>query len=387
MALEAITPQYVNQIFKADEQEALVQVFVWDRSGKMDRLDSYFKAYNKIDEQSEREIIEVNPRSLINHRRIDIIVKYYYIKARETGEDLEFAKELYMKHIEAFTDGTFQEHGNIRKNTIEQYMNTFNVMIDHFKEEGYDSNRSIIPIGRNNEILDGAHRTACALYFNTPVKVMKFPELSVDYGFNFFKARLLDAVYLDFIAKYYVQSKNNVAVAILWPKVGNKENMRHAEKEFTQEQIQIVYRKKLKLSEKNMRDLVYGLYHDEHWIGLNPDKSEAINYKVDHCYDEKGDLAIYLLEGMEAGQLTKVKEKLRDDFQVEKSSIHTTDTHKEAIEIVNFLLDEDYGGLLHQNYIDRKDVDHTIIRFMHRKLRYYYRKSINQIKRIIGKPV
>lgn len=353
----------------------------------MERLDTYFREYNKIDEDTEYQTFYIDPRELVNHRRIDIIVKYNYIKARETGENLAYAKELYEKHIEAFTDGTFQEHGNLKKNSIEQYLKIFDVMISHFKEEGFDESRSIIPIGRNNEILDGAHRTACALYFGTPIKVMKFPDLSVNYSFDFFRRRLLNKAYLEFIAKEYVQLNQNVAVAILWPRVGTRESMKHVEKELVREGIQITYQKSLQMNGKNIRDLVYALYRDEHWVGLNPDTSEGINYKAEQCYDASKYLVVYLLEGMEPGQLLRVKEKLRADLQVEKSSIHTTDTHAEAVEIANFLLAEDYSIQLKQNYMKRKDIDHTPLRFIHRKLRYYYRTSINQIKRLIGKPV
>lgn len=353
----------------------------------MDRLDDYFKAYNKIDEHTEQTTFEIDPRELINHRRIDIIVKYYYIQARETGQDFAFAKELYKKHIEAFTDGTFQEQGNIRKNSIEQYISTFNVMIDHFKEDEYDVERSVIPIGANNEILDGAHRTACAIYFNKPVKVMKFPDLSVDYGFDFFRGRLLGAAYLDFIAKKYVQLQENVALFIVWPRIVNKENMRYMTKELEKQPMDVIYRKNLRLSEDNMRDLVYSLYREEHWVGLNPETSEAVNRKAAECYDKENCLVVYLLEGLETKELTKFKEELRAYYQVGESSIHTTDTHAEAVEIVNFLLDENYGGLLHENYLARKDVDHTLGRFIRRKLRYYYRKSINRIKKMIGVPV
>lgn len=353
----------------------------------MDRLDDYFKAYNKIDEQTNHSVVELQPQALLNSRRIDILVKYYYIQARETGVDRAFAQELYEKHIEAFTDGTFQEHGNQEKNSLEKYLEIFDEMIEQFKEDGFDATRSIIPIGRNGEILDGAHRTACALYFNTPMLVMKFPNLSVDYGFDFFRGRLLDRVYLDFIAKEYVRLNDAVKTLIMWPKVGNKQNVQYVDKELERQGVRILYKKKLIVEEKTLQDLVFNIYREEHWLGFNLEKFKAVQYKANLCFDDKGYLILYLLEEVADERLLEIKNTLRDYFQVEKSSIHTADTHQESVETANFLLDKKYAELLHQNYLDRKDVDHTFVRFIHRKLRYYYRTALNQLKKILGKPV
>lgn len=353
----------------------------------MNRLDDYFKAYNKIDEQTPHSTFEMEPAALITPRRIDILVKYYYIHARETGEDLAFAKELYEKHIEAFTDGLFQEHGNKEKNSLEKYLEIFDEMIDQFKEAGFDAKQSVIPIGRNNELLDGAHRTACALYFHATVPVMKFPDLAVDYGFDFFRRRLLDEVYLDFIAKEYVQLKGEVRAMIAWPKIGNKQNIQYIDDELERQGVQILYKKRLTLDEKTLQDLVFTIYREEHWLGFNLEKFKAVQYKANLCYDEKGYLTLYLLEDVAEEQLVDIKNHLRNYFQVEKSSIHTADTHQESVETANFLLDQNYGELLRQNYLARKDVDHTFTRFAHRKIRYYYRTALNRLKKILGKPV
>lgn len=353
----------------------------------MDRLDTYFIAYNQIDEQTEYTTFEINPKALINYRRIDLVVKYYYIRAKETGENIEFAQELYKKHIEAFTDGTFQEHGSKEKTSLTKYIEVFDQMIDSFREEGFDAERSVIPIGRNNEILDGSHRTACALYFNSKVKVRKYPSLSADYGFDFFRRRLLDEVYLDFIAKEYVELKSEVATLLVWPRAGTYQNINQVNRELEKREIDVVYKKKLKLDEQVLRQLIYSVYREEHWVGLNPERCKAIDYKTDQCHHPEGFLVIYLLEGISNNQLVEIKEKLREDFQVAKSSVHTADTHQESVDIVNFLFDKNYEEILAQNYYDRKKKGYTLKRSLYRKARYYYRRMINQIKRIIGKPV
>ena len=78
----------------------------------------------------------------------------------------KFINELYDKHIEAFSAGSYNEPGNDEKNSIKKYIDTFEVLIKNIKKSGIDETISVIPVGKNNEIMDGAHRTAIASYFN-----------------------------------------------------------------------------------------------------------------------------------------------------------------------------------------------------------------------------
>lgn len=353
----------------------------------MENLDPYFVSYNKIDKDSEHSVFYMKPQDLVNKKRVDIVVKHYYIKARETDENLELAEEIYIKHIQAFSDGTFHEQGNKDKNSIEKYIEVFNKLIDDFKERGFDEEISIIPIGGDEEILDGSHRVACALYFNKQVKVIKFPHLSVDYGFEFFRKRLLDEFYLDFIAKEYVNLKKQVYALFVWPRIGSNENIRYIEKSLDKEDFDIIYKKRLKLGKRELWNLIFYAYKDEHWVRHNPNYFELINEKRDLCYDPEGYLYVYILNCTRVETLSEKKEILRKHFGVGKSSIHTTDTYEESIEILDVILDKDYDKIFYENFLKTKKSYNTLTKRIRRKFRYIYRRIVNMIKTMIGKPV
>ena len=112
---------------------------------------------------------EVRGRELLCPERIDLAAKIAYIEARETGGDMSFARELYRKHIEAFSEGYFTEPGDENKDSLEKFFSVFDELIDDFKKNGFNPEKSLIPVGQNNIILDGAHRTACAIYFDKTV--------------------------------------------------------------------------------------------------------------------------------------------------------------------------------------------------------------------------
>lgn len=353
----------------------------------MEKLDPYFVSYNKLDKDSEHSIFYIKAEELVNKKRIDIIVKHYYIKARETGENLELAEDMYKKHIQAFTNGTFQEQGNKEKTSIENYIEVFNKMIDDFKERGFDEELSIIPVGVDGEILDGAHRVSCALYFNKQVKVIKFPNLSVDYGFEFFRKRLLDEFYLDFIAKEYVNLKRQVYALFVWPRIGKDENIKYIEESLDKDNFNIIYKKQLKLDKRELWNLVFNIYKDEQWIRHNHNYFESVKEKRDLCYDSKGYLYVYVLSCLTVESLTQKKEMLREHFGVGKSSVHTTDTYEESAEILDIILDKDYDKILYENFLKTKKLRCGLIKWIKRKLIYIYQRTKNIKNKITGKPV
>ena len=353
----------------------------------MNKLDRYFKEYNKIDEDKDYETFYMKPKELVNPRRIDIIAKYYYIKARETGENLDFAKVLYEKHIEAFSDGTFKEQGDGYKTSLDKYFEVFDDLIDNFKEHGFNEERSVIPVGKHNEILDGAHRVACALYFKEDVKVMKFEDISVDYGFEFFRKRLLDEFYLDFIAKEYVALDRNVYVMFVWPKVGSKENTEYIEDSLKKDDINIIYKKKIKLDKEGLWNVIFNTYKDEFWVGNPISKFKGVDENRDLSFNEKGCFYVYILSNTNLKNLVSKKKDLRKHFKVGNHSVHTFDTPEESIAILDMILDKDFDKVLYENFLSTKDTNYTFIKYIQRRMRYIYRTSIDKIKSVIGKPV
>lgn len=353
----------------------------------LNKLDKYFLSYNKITQDTEYEVFEIDPKELITERRIDLVVKYYYIQCRENNENISFARELYDKHIEAFTDGTFQEHGNKHKNSIDRYIETFHNLIDEFKKKGFDSSISIIPIGKNYELLDGSHRVACAAYFKQRIKVARFPDLSVDYGIKFFKLRLLDDYYLDFIVKEYAALKNNIQLLIAWPKIAESRKLNVVQEILDKNGCKIIYKKKLRFSREELWNLIFQIYKQEHWIGHTKNNFEGITLKADLCYDNNGLLEVYVIDTPSIEMLNSAKQKIREFFLIGKSSIHTTDSKKETLDILMFIFDKNYNTLLYDSVQQLKEMKYCRIRYFFRKIRHVYRVTVNRIKRLVGKPV
>lgn len=285
------------------------------------------------------EVEYINAKELITKDRIDLIAKLKYIEFKEKGYNLSFIKELYTAHIEAFSLGTFTEPGNEKKNSIEEYFKTFDHLIENIKNNGFDETVSIIPVGSNNVILDGSHRVAIAAYLNLDVPIIRFENISVIYDAQFFRDRLLDSIYIDYLVSEYCKIKQNVYFAYVWPKAKGK----HKQEKMNlliNNSCGVVYKKKIKLNYQGFSNLVIQTYSTEEWIGDIDNNFLGAKNKVDAVYDKNGMLTIYVLDCENLNKVTELKNNIRELFKLGTHSIHITDSQIETIQSANLLLNQ-----------------------------------------------
>ena len=302
-------------------------------------LTEYFCESNNIDVNANYRIEKIDASELIIPERIDLIAKLKYIEYREKGYDLSYIKEVYAAHIEAFSLGTYTEEGNDNKNSIIKYFDTFDRLIDDIKKNGMDENISVIPVGRNNIIMNGAHRTAIAAYYNLKVPIIRFNNLRTEYGTEFFKKRLLDDKYLDYlVAQYCKYKQNNIYFACVWPKA--KGELQKIEmRNLINESCKVIYEKRIKFNYEGLNNLVTQIYSSQDWIGNIENNFIGAQIKTDACYRDEI-LTAYVLECDSHEEILKLKEKIRDVFQIKKHSIHISDNHTEVLQLASLLLNK-----------------------------------------------
>ena len=134
-----------------------------------------------LPKRSKIRIFETMPINLVSQYRYDVFIKYYYVQAYITKSKFDFAKKVYLNHIKSFNNFTEPDG---RKNNPNDFIKNFNNLIDSAKKEGI--HKTIIPITKNGEIIDGAHRLSIALYLNLKIQFAIFDLLDVNYGKDFF---------------------------------------------------------------------------------------------------------------------------------------------------------------------------------------------------------
>ena len=129
-------------------------------------------------------IFETEPINLISKYRYDVFIKYYYVQEYIERNNYNIAKEIYLQHIKSFNN--FIEPDG-RKYSQEDFIRNFDYLIEDIKSNGI--NKTIIPISKNGEIIDGAHRLAIALYLNLKIRFAIFDLLDANYNKKFFLNR------------------------------------------------------------------------------------------------------------------------------------------------------------------------------------------------------
>ena len=136
------------------------------------KLDKCYFNYS-IDDQCVEEIVDA--RSLLGTHRFDFYGILFYIDQRVKGvSNLDFAKEVYRERTRAMTGFKLSEIGNDNKTSFDDFINVLNQLISDFQSGNYDYERTLIPIDKKGEPIDGAHRISCAAYFNKKIKILRF---------------------------------------------------------------------------------------------------------------------------------------------------------------------------------------------------------------------
>jgi hypothetical protein len=314
-------------------------------------LTDYFCTQHKIDTNIDYKIEKIDAQHLLIPERIDLIAKLKYIEYREKGYDLTFIKELYTAHIEAFSYGSFTEPGSEEKNSIRRYFESFDNLIDNIKQNGINKNISVIPVGCNNAIMDGSHRVAIAAYFNLKVPIVRFSGISVNYNADFFKSRLLDERYIDFLVTEYCKIKGNNYFACIWPRA-KFENKKQEVTQLINDTCKVVFEKKIKLNNSGLRNLMIQIYGHQGWIGSIDNHFAGVEQNVNECFDKEGLLTAYILESDSFEKILELKSNVREVFQVGNHSIHITDNYSETLQIANILLNNNSVDFLNRGKPD-----------------------------------
>lgn len=316
-------------------------------------LGESFCLVHSIPENNEYTLEYMPARDLLTSQRIDLIAKYKYVEFYEKGYDLTFVKSVYINHISAFSFGTYTEFGEEeRKDTIEKYLSIFHDLIASIKKNGVQESISAIPLGKDNVILDGAHRTAIAAYFNQIVPVIRFKNMQANFGPDFFKKQYLDDEIIDYLISEYCKLKKDVYAAVIWPKA----QQRHLINEILNMLNSfggMIYKKNVVLNYNGMRNLLIQAYEQHPWVGTPENHFKGILSQVNGCWDKNGTLTFVLFENCTLDEIVKLKEKIRDLSGLGNYAMHSTDNQKETLLLVNLLNNKNTLHLLNYGYPDK----------------------------------
>lgn len=303
-------------------------------------------AYN-IDTNESYQIESINARDLIVPERIDIMAKWAYIDCHVNNVDKSNAIEMYTAHLDAFSYGSFIEPGNERKKSIERYLKIFDELIEDILYNGFDEKKSIIPVGKNGEILDGSHRVAIAAYFNMEVTVIRFPKIERNFGTDFFRKNLLNSNYLNTMVTQYLAIKENCYFACLWPISYNLTKL-NTIKEIISNYGKIIHIQEIELNYNGLKNFMSQIYKHQSWVGTYENNFSGVNSKAKACFLKSKPMRTIVFHAKCLEDVLEIKKQIRDLYQLQNHSIHISDNDEESRQMAQLLYNK--NSLHHLNY-------------------------------------
>lgn len=107
----------------------------------------------------------LDPRQLLNESRLDLIIKRRLFLHFLSSDDPD-AERIYLDHIKRRAGAHYP---------LGTYLPAARALFRSMQAKGFDP-KSPVPVNRNNIILDGAHRTSCALALGKEIFAAVFDQ-------------------------------------------------------------------------------------------------------------------------------------------------------------------------------------------------------------------
>jgi GT2 family glycosyltransferase/glycosyltransferase involved in cell wall biosynthesis len=277
----------------------------------------------------------IDPLQILSYKRFDVAAKYIYVKFKEKYIDSRWGLEIYDEHLRVFNN--YKEGDGTGKEGLAAFVASFNNTIDSLKQNGFDSNQAMIPISKNDELIEGAHRVAASIYLKNNIEVLAFNSPGWEYDYKFFASRGLNSSYGDAIAFEFCKLKNNAKMVMLFPSADGKD----AEVEkILKKYGGIFYRKDIYLTQKGSVLLMSQIYKDEQWLGSMHDGFRGAQHKAAECFKSTLPLCLFVFDPLYDADLIAAKDEIRALYNIGKHSVHINDRHDETLNIAKILLND-----------------------------------------------
>jgi hypothetical protein len=322
------------------------------RSDLISKLSNHAKGLVKNDMMIE----EIDPYTLLNQNRFDLPAKFTYARFRELGLKSKWGEQLYDEHIRIFNG--YHEPDGSGKRGINAFIKAFNTVLDSIKYNGFDEQKSIIPIGTNNTIIDGAHRLTASVFYGKQIKSVRL-NAQPNFDYQYFRNKGLSDKWCDAIAVEYCRlKKNNMYTVVVFPSaIGQNEKV----KEILNKYGKIYYEKNIFLNRLGSINLLRQLYLGEKWLGNWKNHFWGARYKAKLCFRSKQPLRAFLIESPEYRNIRIAKEKIRKLFKIGEHSIYINDKDEETNQLAQILFNSNSIHFLNHaklNYISKSFYTH-----------------------------
>ena len=264
----------------------------------------------------------------LKQRRMDLIFKYLFV-----AKPSDFTRQAYLENIRAF-NGFCEDcpsDGN-PKTSPDDFINGYETLIQTLKSEGFNNDCGSVPIGKNGEILDGAHRLSVCAFLDLDIDAVNTDSSLSYWDYSYFRAKGMRNDMMDYGALEYVKLNPNAYIVNLQPVTKTEKD--NFVVDILEKYGFVYYKKDCWVSFNglvNLKKIYYGSsWEKATWIGTS---DNGFSGAKDHaaCSMGKNPMRVFVFVCDSIENVKKAKEEIRELYGIGNHSVHINDTHEEAV--------------------------------------------------------
>ncbi len=285
----------------------------------------------------------VNARSLLlRSNRFDVPIKFAFAEALTRGEPPEWLTQAYLDNIRAF-NGFFEAIPE--KNSPEDFLRSFRQTFESLRRFGFDAKESRISVNWDGQVVDGAHRLACAAALDLDVIVERSAERP-DYGQFFFEGRGQPVSVSDLTARVVLSYNRSTRLFFVWGCVSPTVDAEIHESLNSLGHVNYRRSEMLPLREVvSLKRILYSGREHQSWTGDGRDGFSGIRRHARSSFG-RFPTRTYLVSDAGDSALRDFKVAIRDRIGLGNYPVHTTDTWEETKKVGEFLYGTDHRMIL-----------------------------------------
>ena len=293
-------------------------------------------------------IEQINPLTMQLSKRFDVVVKTVYASfALAPSPVPRFVEAMYLRHLKVWNDvkerctfpgdkGWFDANKPCtEKANAADFQRSFLSTLKSIRSDGFDTSISLLPLTPDDFPLNGAHRIGAAIALGLPsIPVQRVPQNGTyDWGASFFQGKGMETEYTDFAMLEWTLRVPHMSTLILWPQAAAMvPKLAQTRKLVAAELGSILYEKHVTLTRNGLSELVFHAYGQQLWLAAKVSDlvglETVLNVRVLFVLTPR----FSVLRAMAA------KEHVRTHYGIAKSSVHVSDSNREAALIAETVL-------------------------------------------------
>lgn len=297
--------------------------------------------------QDSYEVSELPAVNLLTARRFDLLAKTVFAEHLLRGVRSDFGERLYAEHIRVWNG--FQE-ANPSKSSRSDFVGSFRALVAAYTDDGFSPYKSLVPIDRFGQVIDGAHRVAARIAAKNKVQVVQAETAVQDrevpeYDYRFFvESRShvpsgLSEYYSDEMARTYCRLKPDARLVVLFPVANRRYDSRVLD--ILAEAGTVVYARSFFLNEISALQFVRHLYQcdSRDWMGTKRNGFAGARDKADRCFKALTPCRVVLLDPAPETDLVELKRLIRQ-LHDQHDAVHISDTSEELALVSGFVFNK-----------------------------------------------